>query len=78
VLATALAEAFSTSEDTIWRDLRDLAGRGLCCRVYGGALPALLGVCALDPVAGAAAFDPEDSEIKRALLCKLGPVAAGS
>ena len=39
VLATALAEVFSTSEDTIRRDLRDLAGRGLCRRVYGGALP---------------------------------------
>src|ERR1700730_13435142 len=39
VLAVALAEAFSTSEDTIRRDLRDLAGRGLCRRVYGGALP---------------------------------------
>src|SRR3984957_15767629 len=39
VLAAALAEVFSTSEDTIRRDLRDLAGRGLCRRVYGGALP---------------------------------------
>jgi DeoR/GlpR family transcriptional regulator of sugar metabolism len=39
VLATALAEAFATSDDTIRRDLRDLAGRGLCRRVYGGALP---------------------------------------
>ena len=39
VLAAALAEAFATSEDTIRRDLRDLAGRGLCRRVYGGALP---------------------------------------
>src|SRR5580693_8849039 len=39
VLAAALADAFSTSEDTIRRDLRDLAGRGLCRRVYGGALP---------------------------------------
>jgi len=39
VLAGALAEVFSTSEDTIRRDLRDLAGRGLCRRVYGGALP---------------------------------------
>jgi DeoR/GlpR family transcriptional regulator of sugar metabolism len=39
VVATALAEAFATSEDTIRRDLRDLAGRGLCRRVYGGALP---------------------------------------
>jgi DeoR/GlpR family transcriptional regulator of sugar metabolism len=39
VLAAVLAETFSTSEDTIRRDLRDLAGRGLCRRVYGGALP---------------------------------------
>src|SRR5580698_3583999 len=39
VLAAGLAEAFGASEDTIRRDLRDLAGRGLCRRVYGGALP---------------------------------------
>ena len=39
VLATSLAEGFAASEDTIRRDLRDLAGRGLCRRVYGGALP---------------------------------------
>src|SRR5271169_5549879 len=39
VLAASLAEVFATSEDTIRRDLRDLAGRGLCRRVYGGALP---------------------------------------
>ena len=39
VLASVLAEVFSTSEDTIRRDLRELAGRGLCRRVYGGALP---------------------------------------
>jgi DeoR/GlpR family transcriptional regulator of sugar metabolism len=184
VLAAALAGAFSTSEDTIRRDLRDLAGRGLCRRVYGGALPvspasssiqvrageaidrkaalgralaaliapgslvfvdsgstnlaaakafpddlrlrvathdpaiatalltkpevtlwliggrvdpaigvalggrtladveglrpelAFLGVCAFDPAAGAAAFDPEDAEIKRALLRNSGRVAA--
>jgi DeoR/GlpR family transcriptional regulator of sugar metabolism len=183
VLAAALAESFSTSEDTIRRDLRDLAGRGLCRRVYGGALPvspasssiqvraseaidrkaalgralaalvapesfvfidsgstslaavkafpedlrlnvathdpaiaaalsartevsvwliggrvsraigaalggrtlvdvealrpelALLGICALDPVAGIAAFDPEDAEIKRAILRNSGRVA---
>lgn len=184
VLAASLAEAFATSEDTIRRDLRDLAGRGLCRRVYGGALPvspasnsvqirageatdrkaalgralaalvmpdsllfvdsgstnlaaakafpdnlrltvathdpaiaaallakpqitlwliggridrqigaalggrtlaevealrpelAFLGVCALDPAAGIAAFDPEDAEIKRALLRNSGRVAA--
>jgi DeoR/GlpR family transcriptional regulator of sugar metabolism len=184
VLAVALAETFATSEDTIRRDLRDLAGRGLCRRVYGGALPispasssaqvrageatgrkaalgralaalvapgafifvdsgstnlaavkafpeglrvtaathdpaiaavlsaktevalwliggyvnhaigaalggrtladvealrpelALLGVCALDPAAGVAAFDPEDAEIKRAVLRNSARVAA--
>lgn len=38
VNATTLAEEFSTSEDTIRRDLRDLAARGLCQRVYGGAI----------------------------------------
>src|SRR5271156_3543766 len=38
VNATALAEEFSTSEDMIRRDLRELAARGLCQRVYGGAV----------------------------------------
>ena len=38
---------------------------------------ALLGVCALDPVAGIAAFDPEDAEIKRALLRNSARAAAG-
>nr|WP_295826765.1 DeoR/GlpR family DNA-binding transcription regulator [uncultured Azospirillum sp.] len=38
VLAARLAEEFQTSEDTIRRDLRDLAAAGLCKRVYGGAL----------------------------------------
>jgi DeoR/GlpR family transcriptional regulator of sugar metabolism len=40
VQATALAEAFSVSEDTIRRDLRELAAEGLLQRVHGGALPA--------------------------------------
>jgi DeoR/GlpR family transcriptional regulator of sugar metabolism len=38
VNSTVLAEEFSTSEDTIRRDLRELAARGLCQRVYGGAV----------------------------------------
>ncbi len=38
VLAQDLAQAFDVSEDTIRRDLRDMAARGLCERVYGGAL----------------------------------------
>jgi DeoR/GlpR family transcriptional regulator of sugar metabolism len=39
VLALDLAKQLSVSEDTIRRDLRDLAAAGLCKRVYGGALP---------------------------------------
>lgn len=38
VLAQTLAESFGVSEDTIRRDLREMAGRGECQRVYGGAL----------------------------------------
>lgn len=38
VLATELAERFGVSEDSIRRDLRDMAAAGLCRRVYGGAL----------------------------------------
>jgi DeoR/GlpR family transcriptional regulator of sugar metabolism len=39
VLAVEMARELGASEDTIRRDLRELAGRGLCQRVYGGALP---------------------------------------
>jgi DeoR/GlpR family transcriptional regulator of sugar metabolism len=39
VLATDLSREFGTSEDTIRRDLRDLAEAGRCERVYGGAVP---------------------------------------
>lgn len=38
VSASLLAKEFLTSEDTIRRDLRDLASRGFCQRVYGGAM----------------------------------------
>lgn len=38
VLATDLARDLGTSEDTIRRDLRELASLGECRRVYGGAL----------------------------------------
>jgi DeoR/GlpR family transcriptional regulator of sugar metabolism len=38
VLAPDLAAALNVSEDTIRRDLRDLAAAGLCQKVYGGAL----------------------------------------
>ncbi len=39
VVARALSEELGTSEDTIRRDLRDLASEGLLLRVHGGALP---------------------------------------
>ena len=38
VVANDLAAAFSVSEDSIRRDLREMAAKGLCRRVYGGAL----------------------------------------
>ncbi len=42
VLATELALEFGVSEDTVRRDLREMAAAGLCERVYGGALPVSL------------------------------------
>jgi DeoR/GlpR family transcriptional regulator of sugar metabolism len=40
LIARDLAEELEISEDSIRRDLRDLAAAGLCQRVYGGAVPA--------------------------------------
>jgi DeoR/GlpR family transcriptional regulator of sugar metabolism len=37
--ANELAAELGISEDSVRRDLRDLAAAGLCQRVYGGALP---------------------------------------
>lgn len=39
VIAKEAARRLGVSEDTIRRDLRELAAAGLCRRVYGGALP---------------------------------------
>src|SRR5579859_22791 len=39
VLASELSDAFKVSEDTIRRDLRELAAAGVLQRVHGGALP---------------------------------------
>lgn len=38
VIAAELAQELGVSEDTIRRDLREMAASGLCRRVYGGAL----------------------------------------
>src|SRR5215218_6595128 len=39
VVAARLVEELGVSEDTIRRDLRELAAQGLVHRVHGGALP---------------------------------------
>src|SRR5580698_1615867 len=39
LIARELAAELGLSEDSVRRDLRDLAAAGLCQRVYGGALP---------------------------------------
>jgi DeoR/GlpR family transcriptional regulator of sugar metabolism len=39
IVAKDLADELGISEDSIRRDLRELAAAGLCQRVYGGALP---------------------------------------
>jgi DeoR/GlpR family transcriptional regulator of sugar metabolism len=40
IVAKVVAHELGLSEDSIRRDLRELAAEGLCRRVYGGALPA--------------------------------------
>jgi DeoR/GlpR family transcriptional regulator of sugar metabolism len=39
LIARDLAQELGLSEDSVRRDLRDLAAAGLCQRVYGGAVP---------------------------------------
>ncbi|MBY4865685.1 DeoR/GlpR transcriptional regulator [Burkholderia sp. Bp9017] len=57
VLATELSVQFGVSEDTIRRDLRELAAEGLLQRVHGGALPASPAVA---PFAQREALEPEE------------------
>ncbi|WP_170990713.1 DeoR/GlpR family DNA-binding transcription regulator [Herbidospora galbida] len=54
IVAKDVAAELGISEDSVRRDLRDLASEGLCQRVYGGALPAspaLVGYAARQTVA---------------------------
>src|ERR1700744_156292 len=68
VLASELAAEFDTSEDTIRRALRDLAAKGHCKRVYGGAL-------AIAPASGPlAARSTEAVDRKAALGACLAPL----
>lgn len=59
VVALELAQHFRTSEDTIRRDLRELASAGFCHRVYGGALPVLPASPALTSLAQRETLIPE-------------------
>ncbi|MDR3376891.1 MAG: DeoR/GlpR family DNA-binding transcription regulator [Ancalomicrobiaceae bacterium] len=61
VIAADLAAEFETSEDTIRRDLRDLAAAGLVRRVYGGALP-------LSPASGTLAERSAEAPERKAAL----------
>jgi DeoR/GlpR family transcriptional regulator of sugar metabolism len=47
VIAKQLADELALSEDTLRRDLRELAAEGLLLRVHGGALPASPATAAL-------------------------------
>jgi len=61
VIAGQLAREFNTSEDTIRRDLRELAAAGKCRRVYGGALP-------LSPASGSLAARRAEAPERKAAL----------
>lgn len=67
ILATAASTALGVSEDTIRRDLNDLARAGAVRRVHGGALP-------LPPAAGS--FDAR-ARARPEAKAALGRVAAG-
>jgi DeoR/GlpR family transcriptional regulator of sugar metabolism/transposase len=56
LVARDLAQELGLSEDSVRRDLRELAAAGLCQRVYGGALPISP---ALGPVTSRAQIAPE-------------------
>jgi DeoR/GlpR family transcriptional regulator of sugar metabolism len=56
LIARDLALELGISEDSVRRDLRDLAAAGLCQRVYGGAMPASP---ALADYAARAGVEPE-------------------
>ena len=63
VNASLLAMEFSTSEDTIRRDLRNLAAQGLCQRVYGGAV-------LMSPASASIAIRANESNARKEALGK--------
>ncbi|KJL49358.1 Glucitol operon repressor [Microbacterium hydrocarbonoxydans] len=73
VVAKAVASDLGISEDSIRRDLRELADEGRCIRVYGGALP----VPAADaPVAQRLSIATDSKErVARAALALIRPAS---
>ncbi len=65
LVAKALAQELGTSEDTIRRDLRELAAEGRLQRVHGGALPA-------SPAMGDLALREQVSVADKAALGRFG------
>ena len=63
VVAAELAIEFSVSEDAIRRDLRALAAKGRCERVYGGALP-------LSPASTPFAARLDEAPLRKQLLAR--------
>lgn len=59
LVARELAAELRVSEDSVRRDLRDLAAAGMCQRVYGGAVPVSR---ALVDYAARAAVEPESKQ----------------
>lgn len=72
VVAGQLAEEFRVSEDTVRRDLRDLAAQGLCERVYGGAI-----LRATDAPPIQARQGQDSAEKRKVAKAAAGLVAAG-
>ena len=74
VVASELVAELAVSEDTVRRDLRELAAQGLVQRVHGGALPAA-------PAAAAASFAERlalDGTRRSALADAAAPLLAGA
>lgn len=69
VIAASLAAEFGVSEDTIRRDLRDMAAAGLCERVYGGALP--VANCLTSLAQRSAQDKPRKQRLARTLLSSM-------
>lgn len=71
IIASAIAAELGISEDTIRRDLRELAAEGLLTRVHGGALPASPAIAPLDQRRSIAT--PEKIRLAQAALPLIQP-----